>query len=88
MRTVEGFYGPTGPFRYKSTVEALALSEEQKTQIQAIGAEDAEAIRKITDERDPEMSEKVAQITKATREKLDKVLTEDQKAKLKELTSR
>jgi Spy/CpxP family protein refolding chaperone len=88
MRFVEAFSGPIGPFRYKATVEALALTDEQKTQIQTIGAEDVAAVQKLIDDATPDPAAKVREINDATREKLNKVLTEDQKAKLQEMTSR
>ncbi|MBI3864197.1 MAG: hypothetical protein HY290_20120 [Planctomycetia bacterium] len=77
--------GPTGPFRYQSIVDELSLSEDQKAQILAIGKEDAEAIGQIGASAGAEVTAKIEQISKTTQEKLDKVLNEEQRNKLKAL---
>lgn len=66
----------------------LGLSEEQKSQIQTLGAEVAAVVRRLIDESVADPASKVREIADATREQLNKILTEDQKAKLRELTSR
>jgi hypothetical protein len=80
--------GPAGPFRYQTVVEVLELSKEQKTMIQAIGAEDSMAVGEVISAQEPDPSVKIEQINKATQEKLDNVLTDEQKSRLKDLLTR
>jgi hypothetical protein len=65
----------------------LRLSEEQTKQLRAIRESTAKEMSKLSEDaksRD-ELREKTAALTKATEEKLLKVLTEEQKTKWKEL---
>jgi len=77
--------GPSGIFRHPFIVESLKLPKEQQDQIRAIGIEDANVIKQVGDVPEAEQSAKIAEFNQSTQEKLDKVLTDDQKTKLKEL---
>jgi hypothetical protein len=77
--------GPAGPFRYKVIVDALGLSEEQKERVCTIGAEDVKAVEELRELPELEILARFGAVNQATQEKIDKVLTDEQKAKLKEL---
>jgi hypothetical protein len=79
--------GPASPFLYQAVLDELKLSDEQKSKIQAIGTDDAEAIGTIDPNVDTDIAAKVEAIDITTQEKVDKVLTDDQRRKLKELLS-
>jgi hypothetical protein len=79
--------GPAGPFRYKTIVDALGLSEEQKDRIRTIGDDDAKAVQELRNLPDVDVMARLGQVNQATQEKIDKVLTDGQKAKLKELVA-
>jgi hypothetical protein len=72
-------YGPAGPFRYIEVQNLLALSEEQKTKILAIGQSDANAMANLA----PRNAETIKKLNKTTEAKIDEVLTADQRGKLK-----
>jgi hypothetical protein len=80
--------GPASPFLYQSVVNDLNLDDEQKLQIQTIGTEDADAIGAIDPETDTDIAKKVDAIDKTTQQKLDKVLTDEQRKKMRELLYR
>jgi hypothetical protein len=77
--------GPASPFLYQSVINELDLDDEQKLQIQTIGTEDADAIGAIDPDTDTDIAAKVDAIDKATQKKLDKVLTDEQRKRLREL---
>src|SRR6185312_5932814 len=75
-------YGPAGAFRIREVVEPLNLSDEQKQQISTIGSDDAAALRDLGNAPDPQ---KVRDLDAATRSKLEKVLTAEQKTRLRDV---
>jgi len=77
-------YGPAGPFRYKEVQDVLNLSAEQKQKILAIGQEDSDALRALAKEATPITAEKVQAVDQKTRDKIAKVLSEQQNVLLKD----
>lgn len=73
--------GPAEIFRYPHVVEAVNLSAEQKTKLEAIG-EDFRKVARVTPfTGDP----KVTEAAKKAQEQIDALLSPEQKAKIKEL---
>lgn len=77
--------GPAAPFLFGAVVDELKLSAEQKAEIRSIARDDAEAIGKLDPNAETDLLAKVIAIDKTTQERLEKVLTDEQRTKLKEL---
>jgi len=78
-------YGPAGPFRYREVLELLNPTDEQKGKILAIGQEDAQAYRDLSQAGVPVPADKVQALNKRIEERLAGVLTAEQSARLKDL---
>lgn len=75
-------FGPLGPLYYARTLEALALSEEQRKTIATIAEEDRKA---FDGPGNGSRTQRIAALNRQTEEKLTKALTEDQQKKFKAL---